>query len=209
MYKFKELTLVILFVVFAGCNSSDNTPSNSNSVSSSSLVDAEPVVKAAAQIDKLTVDVHKNSYDTTTKLLTDVDRMLHSVVAMDENVTNTMIQSMQLANALAQPVKIAKNYQSLFAVTGSYNSTVPAFQIIGFLTKNYFLLSSETPLFLEKKTVKGYFNNAATLTKAWSNAIDAANKSKNLYLSIVEIDGQNIVHKVSSAFLIKSTDFPL
>ena len=204
MYKLKELIFITLLVIFSGCGGSGGS-----STSSSNLVDAEPIVKAVAHMDKLNIDVQKNTYDTTTELLTDVNSMLHSVVDIDDNVTHTMVLNMKLLNALAQPVGITQNYKSLFAIADTYNSTTPAFRIIGTLTKNYFLLSCETPFFIEQKTVKSYFNNSDTLSKAWIKAISTADKSKNLYLSIVEIDEENITHKVSNALLIKSSNFPL
>ena len=201
MYKIKELFLVSLLLILTGCGSSSDTSS-----STSSTVDAEPIKKAVIQIDKLTVDVQKNSFDTTTKLLDDVGSMLHSVAIINESVGNRLDLSMELVNTLAQPLGIVEGYKSLFATTTDYNATSPAFEVTGTLTKNYFLLSSETPFFVEKKTVKGYFTNPATLASTWVSALSVADKSKNLYLSIVEIDGDNLTHKVSNALLIKSVD---
>ncbi len=196
MYKMKELVLIALLGTFAGCGgSSDN----------SHLVDAEPIKKAVIQVDKLTVDVHKNSFDITTKLLNDVGSMLHSVAIINESVGNRLDLSMKLANTLAKPVGITETYKSLFGIAKDYNSTSPAFTV-GTLTNNYFLLSSVTPFFLEKKTVKGYFKDESSLSDVWVKALADANKSKNLYFSIVEIDKNNITHKVSNALLIKSAD---
>lgn len=219
MYKMKELVLIALLGTFAGCggssdnsSSSDNnstattTTTSSSSSSNSSLVDAEPIKKAIIQVDKLTVDVHKNSFDITTKLLNDVGSMLHSVAIINESVGNRLNLSMKLANTLAKPVGITETYKSLFSIKSDYNSSVPAFNITATLTNNYFLLSSETPFFLEKKTVKGYFKDASSLSDVWVKALADANKSKNLYFSIVEIDKNNITHKVSNALLIKSAD---
>ena len=204
MYKIKELLLVSLFVVLTGCGSSNNN--SSSSASSPSLVDAEPIKKVAIQVDKLTIDVHKNSYATTTKLLNDVEKMLHSVDSMNKRVINTIDLSMKLVNTLAKPVGITENYKSLFLFFLDYNSTIPAFNISGTLTKKYFLLSSVSPFFLEKKTRKGYFVDTSSLAAVWGKALETANRSKNLYFSIVEIDTNNTIHKVSNALVIKSVD---
>ena len=203
MYKIKELVLISLLVIFTGCGGSgDNTTSSSTS---SSLVDAEPIKKAVIQVDKLTIDVQKETFDTTTKLLGDVSRMMGSFDKMNGQIIDTIDLSMKLANTLAQPVGITDNYKTFFAIASDYNSTSPAFNVAG-LTKNYFLLSSVTPFFLEKKTVKSYFTNSSSLADAWVKALAVADKSKNLYFSIVEIDTENVTHKVSNALLIKSAD---
>lgn len=215
MYKMKELVLIALLGTFAGCggSSGDSSSSDTNttatttsSSSNSSLVDAESIKKAVIELDKLTLDVHKNSFDITTKLLNADDSMLHSVAIINESVGNRLDLSMKLVDSLAKPFGITEGYKSLFTVASSYSSTLPAFNMTGSLTKNYFLLSSETPFFLEKKTVKGYFKDTSSLSDVWVKALVDANKSKNLYFSIVEIDANNITHKVSNALLIKSAD---
>lgn len=204
MYKLKELALIALFLMLAACSNVDD-----NKASIDGLVEATSIAKAVVNMEKLTIDVQKSNYDTTAKLLGDVVKMLHSVDAMNESVINTIDLSMKLANTLAQPAGITENYKSIFTIENNYTSVLPAFAVKSTLTKNYFLLSSQTPFFLEKKTVKSYFTNSVGLAEVWVKALAVADKSKNLYLSIVEIDGENVTHKVSNAFLIKSADFPL
>jgi len=188
------LSFILLFTA-CGTNSSQNTKVT--------LVDATVVKQAVVNIDNLTVKVHKNTFDVTSKMYSDLNHTLNSYVKMDEAVTNTMDKQMNLLNALAQPFKFADSFKDIFTTNNNYTATTPAFVIKKALTNKYFLVSSDTKFFIKGQTIRTYFTDSTTLANAWKRVINNADKSKDLYLTLVEIDTSNTIHQVATIFVVK------
>ena len=187
----------------APLNQNDSDTNISKDTTSVVPVDAEVVKQAVVTMDNLTVQVHKNTFDVTSKMYSELNRMLVSYVAMDKAVTDTMDEQMKLLNALAQPFKFADSFKDRFTTDENYTATAPAFVIKKALTHKYFLVSSKTKFFIEGQTIRSYFNDATTLTNAWQRVISNADKSKDLYLTLVEIDESNTMHQVATIFIVK------
>jgi len=222
----RTLLLLLLFFSLSACGGSNSkaetkdTPTtqetnastkDSNSETSTqeqvSFVpeNEDEIIKyATVKIDNLVVQVHQNTFANINKMYDNLNRMLHSFDAMNKRVLDTLDLSMKLVNTLAQPVAITSQYTNIFAISNTYTATSPAFVLKSTLKEKYFLVSSVTPFFIERRTIKSYFFDETTLTKSWSNAISSADKEKNLYLSVVEIDKDGVLHKVSNALCIKS-----
>ena len=165
----------------------------------------DAVARAAAKIDNLVIKVHDNSFQTKSKLYTALDSMLLDSTKIKESYTERMVEEMKLLNTLAKPFAIADAYSTYFTLNNNFNATTPAFIIEKALTNSYFLLSSESKFYLQGKTIKTYFKESATLATAWQRAITNADKEKNLYLALVEIDNEGKVTQVTNSLLIKSS----
>lgn len=201
MKIFKNIIFLAFMILLSAC--SDSIPSDTNTTINENLVDASIINNSAMNINDLTVNVHKNSFDITSKMFNDYNKTLVSLDKMNESFVNTLDKSLKLLNALAQPFKVADDYSSIFSVDNNYTAVSPAFVINATLTNKYFLLSSTTKFFLEGKTIKTYFNDPTSLANAWARVISSADVNKDLFLTLVEIDGSNISRQVSNAFIIE------
>jgi len=166
----------------------------------------DTIIEYALNVDNLTIQVHENTFYTTSKMYTELNKTLVAFDKMNESIIDTMDNNMKLVNTLARVFKISDSYSSIFAITSDYTATKPAFIIKQTLTKKYFLVSSESRFFVDSKTIKTYFFDSASLTNAWTRAISTSNKTKNLYLSLLEIDNNGNITKVTNSFLIKSVN---
>lgn len=164
----------------------------------------EAVLSAALKIDNLVVKVHDNTFKTTSNFYTSTNKMLNDFTRMSESVTDRMNTEMNLLTTLAKPFKIDSNYSSIFSVIDDYTATKPAFVISKTLTNNYFLVSSDSKFYLQNKTIKTLFKDTNTLATAWSRAIINADKTKDLYLCLLELDSNGKVTQVTNSFLIKN-----
>jgi len=193
-----SLTSLLLLI---GCQGN-----NTSSTSQTLTVDEneETITRAAANVDDLTIQVHDNTFATTSSMYESVDSMSEDFTRMSESVTERMTQEMKLLNTLAKPFSIDENYSAYFAVDNNYTATTPAFVILQTLPSQYFLVSSPTKFYTDGSTVKTLFNDATTLTNAWSRAITSADKNKDLFLSLLELDANATVKKITNSFLIKS-----
>ena len=206
MNIFKNLIFLVITILMIGCGDGSDTSTTISTIDSTETsisIDAEIIKKTAMNINNLTVQVHENTFETTSKMYADINKTLQSFVKINDSVINTIDKNMQLLNALAKPFEIADSYSTIFSVNNDYTATTPAFVIQNAITKKYFLVSSESKFFIEGKTIKTYFFDATTLSSAWARVISITDKNKDLYLTILEIDTSNVVHKVSNAFIIK------
>jgi len=200
----KSVLLVFLLVFFSACQSSDSESATDSDVDNVSTTNDDTILRAAVNIDNEVVKVHDNTFKTTSDYYTSTGRMLSDFTRMSQSVTDRMSAEMELLNKLAQPFGIASDYTSFFSVNNKYTATTPAFVINKALTNNYFLVSSESKFYLQGKTIKTFFRDPTSLAKAWSRAIINANKTKDLYLCLLEIDSNGKVTQVTNSFLIKS-----
>jgi len=197
-------SFILLFTACGGGNSTSSTQTEkSKKTTAATQIDSQVIKKASMSINNLTVGIHKNTFDVTNKMYTHLNNMLHSYTNVNKVVTDTMDEQMKLLKLLAQPFKIADGFKDRFDVTDNYTATTPAFVIKKQLTSKYFLVSSNTKFFIEGKTIKTYFNDSTTLTNGWKRVIKNADKSKDLYLTLVEIDNSNIMNQVATVFTIK------
>jgi len=163
------------------------------------------ITLAAAKIDNMTVQVNENGMKSTSDMLDSLNSELHSFVDMTESATQTMISAMNYANALSQPFSFADEYKNYFDIDMDYSSVKSAFILKKVeSTKKYLLLSSDSSLFLQGHTLKSYFFDMSSLTVAWTKAISLANKDKNLYFTIHEIDKDGTLHSVCNSFSIEN-----
>jgi len=190
------ILLVGNMVFFCACGGGGDSTSSTTATTNDNTNEVT-ILSSAARIDNLTVGVHKNTFDTTSKYYTNFSKL-------SQAHSDRMDAEMKLLNTLAKPFDVAPAYETYFSKNSNYNATVPAIVINKALTNNYFLVSSSTHFYLEGKTIKTFFKDAAGLSKAWSRAISSADKTKDLYLSLVEVDLNARVTNVTNSLLIKS-----
>jgi hypothetical protein len=195
MKMIKKSILFALVLAFGGCGNNSEDPI---------FVDAEVVKLSAMKINDLTIQTQKNTFETTNKLFNDIDNILASVDKVNQSVMDSLDLNMKLANTLAKPFKISDNYSTIFGVDNNYTSTIPPFVVKQPLVKKYFLLASQSKFFLDRKTIKIYFYDAASLTNGWIRVFNDANKDKDLYLCLSELDDNNTVTKITNSFMIPS-----
>lgn len=201
MHKITIFFLFVIILVLGGCSNND-----SNASTTSTEIDAEVIKISAIKINNLTLKVHENTFNTTTKMYNDINRTLIAFDRMSESILNTMDNGLKLINAYAQPFTIADSYSGIFTLNADYTATSPVFAMNISASGKYFLLSSETQLYNEKKTIKTYFTDGSSLTNAWVRSISMANQSKDLFLSLIEISTDGTSKKITNSFLIKSAD---
>jgi hypothetical protein len=213
----KSILFSLIVFTFSACGggSSDKTTSsstqtvintNEESNETQTVIDTneETILQAALQIDNLDVQVHNNTFATTSKMYTQVGSMLSDYARMNESVTERMNAEMKLLNTLSKAFAIDSAYSSIFGSTSDYTATTPAFVIKQALSKNYFLVSSQSKFYLEGKTVKTLFKDANSLSTAWVRAIQSADITKDLYLSLLELDSNGLTKRVTNSFIVKS-----
>ena len=225
IYKnIKSSILIISLFVFSACEtdksttkviatqkdetSKENTSSSlkkeDNNTENGLKTNDKAVLSAAVKIDNLVVKVHDNTFKTTSNFYTSTNKMLNDFTSMSDSVTDRMNAEMNLLTTLAKPFKIDSNYSSIFSVIDDYTATKPAFVISKTLTNNYFLVSSDSKFYLQNRTIKTLFKDTNTLSTAWSRAIINADKTKDLYLCLLELDSNGKVTQVTNSFLIKN-----
>jgi len=207
---------LLAILIFNGCGGGSSTeqtvdkPNNNNTEpeipeSSENQYDRS-ITLAAAKIDNLTIKVNENGMKSTSDMLNSLNSELDSFVDMTDSITQTMVSAMKYANSLAQPFSFTDEYKNYFDLDMSYTDTKSAFILKISSTKKFILLSSDSSLFLEGHTLKSYFFDTSTLSNAWIKSISLANKNKNLYFTIHEIDENGTVHNVCNKFFIKKLD---
>ncbi len=195
-------TILLLsnIVLFSACGSSDDTPV----AITTTQTDEDTILRAVVKIDDLTINVHTNTFTNTDKYYKVIDSLTSDYAKMSQAHTERMNAEMQLLNTLAQAFDIAPAYTTYFSKNSNYNATTPAIIINKILTNNYFLVSSPSHFYVEGKTIKTYFKDASSLSNAWSRAISNADKTKDLYLSVIGLDSNSKVTNVTNSLVIKS-----
>ena len=191
------ILLIGNIVLFSACGSNNSDTTSVETPPIANSTNEETILNAAVKIDDLNIKVHTTTFDLTNKYYADFTKI-------SQAHADRMNAEMQLLNTLAKPFDIAATYTSYFSKNSDYNATTPAIIINKTLTNNYFLLSSSSHFYTEGQTVKTVFKDAESLSSAWSRAIANADKTKNLYLSLVEIDSDAKVTNVTNSLLIKS-----
>ncbi len=213
----KQIYIFALLSIFtfSGCgggSSTEQTADKSDNNTESTMPNSSEneydraITLSAAKIDNLTIKVHENGMKSTSDMLDSLNSELHSFVDMTDSVTQTMVSAMKYADALAQPFSFTEEYKNYFDIDMGYTALRSAFTLKEPSAKKFILLSSDSSLFLEGHTIKSYFFDTSSLSDAWIKSISLANKDKNLYFTIHEIDENGTVHSVCNSFLIKSVD---
>lgn len=155
-------------------------------------------------VNDLTLKTHTNSFTTTTKLLQDMNATLHSFDKINSDVINTLDLSMKVLNELAKPFAFYDT-NAPFTLIEDFNLSLPAFTITEPLSKDYLLVSSPSRLFPDSDSVKTLFSNAVELTSAWNRAFSSADSSKDLYITILQIEENATLTNLTNGLLIKSS----
>jgi len=206
---------LLSMLTFNGCGGGSSTDQTANELDNniksttpnSSENEYDRVITlSAVKIDNLTIKIHENGMKSISDMLDSLNSELYSFVDMTDSVTQTMVSAMKYADALAQPFSLTEKYKNYFDIDMSYTAVKSAFILKEPSTKKFILLSSDSSLFLEGHTLKSYFFDASSLSNAWTKSISFANKDKNLYFTIHEIDKNGTAHNVCNSFFIKSVD---
>jgi hypothetical protein len=125
---------------------------------------------------------------------------------VNSDILNTADLSMKLITELTKPFTFYNPDASPFSLNTDFHLGLPAFSIKpSALTKKYILVSSPSRLFPEDQSMKTLFSGPITLAKAWDRAISNADSSKNLYVTILEIDTNATLTNLTNGLLVKSS----
>lgn len=155
-------------------------------------------------LNAATLNVLQNTITTTTEIIDDMNKTLHKMDSMNKSVLKTVELSTDMVTVIAKDFAMSPEGQSLFEADTSLPGFIPKKP----LDKNYILVSSPNRFFPETKSIKTLFNNPATLTNALNRALDAADKSKNLYMTIIQVETNATLTNLTNGLLIKSSQLP-
>lgn len=207
-----KIFLIPLAVLLNSCGSSnsDNAKNSDNSTNPpSEVVNSEVVSSTIARdttysLQKLAVDVYEGDKNVTKALMADTRSMAEKVTAMAEDVNKTIELSGNLVKILAKEFTFNSDYSSQFKVNSSYDIDHPCFAISAATNRNFFLVASSARLFPEKKTIKTYFHDSASLLAAWQRSLSHYT-SGNLYMNIYEITTDGTVKRVGNGLTIPAS----
>jgi len=147
---------------------------------------------ASTIVNAATLHVMQNTLTNTTKILGDINNTLQN---MDIQVSTDTLKT------LAAPFVMSREGANIFEV----NSSLPGFSIKQPLTKKYILVSSTSRFFPDTNSIKTLFFNPFSLSSALQRALINADKSKNLYLTILQVETNARVTNLTNGLLIKSS----
>jgi len=190
----KFSTFAILLTLFInGCGSSSQT--ETTPAITSCDTNASAILNAAA------LSVMRNSIETSTKIITDMNATLTKIDAMNERVLQTMELSAATAAKLANDFNMSAEGATLFEV----NNSIPGFAIKVPLSKNYILASSPNRFFPDSQTLKTLFNDPSSLTNALNRALNAADKKSNLYMTILQVETNGTITNLTNGLFISKS----
>ena len=147
------------------------------------------------------IEVSQNTLNLSNKIINDMNVMLEKMDRMNDAIDNTMDISSQTLKKIAEPFNISDEGKNLFTID---NSTSPYITIKKPLTKKYILVSSPNRFFPDTQSVKTLFNDGTTLSNALQKAFDEVDNSKNLYLTILQIESNTTLTNLTNGVLIKN-----
>ncbi len=187
-------SLIVTSLLLISCGSNNSDPSTSKEEAFSCTLENSLALKSS------TVAVSQNSINLSTKIIQDMNRTMDDINRMNEAVYTTMNISAQTLQKLAEPLKVSADGQNLFVIDPSKD---PCIKIKDSLSKKYILVSSPSRFFPYIQSVKTLFKDADTLTSALDKAFDGVDSSKNLYLTILELESDNTFTNLTNGILIK------
>lgn len=190
-------SLIITSLLLVGCGSSNNNSDNSSAKQDKNLSCA---LENSLALKSSIVEVSQNTINLSNKIIKDMNGTLDNINRMNEAIYNTLEISSQTVKKLAEPLSITDNGKKLFTIDASKNPSITLNQV---LTKKYILVSSPNRFFPDTQSVKTLFNDATTLTNALNKAFYGVDSSKNLYLTILEIESDNTFTNLTNGILIK------
>ena len=175
-------------------SSDDNTLVSGEATKFSCDINNSLILKSSA------LGVSQNTLDLSNKILKDMNGMLDNTNKMKEAVYNTMEIASQTVQKIAEPLTVSDEGKKIFTID---TNNEPYISIKQVLTKKYILVSSPSRFFPDTQSVKTLFNNGGTLTSALTKAFNAAGNSKNLYLTILELESDKTLTNLTNGILIK------
>ena len=189
----KFSTFAIFLTLFiTGCGSSNKDETNATKVNNSCATNT------ASTLNRATLTVMHNSLQTSTHIIDDMNLTLSKMDAMNDRVLQTVELSAKTVSKLADDFNMTKEGTKHFKV----DNALPGFVIKGALSKKYILASSASRFFPDTKTLKTLFYDSSSLTIALNRAIDSANKSNNLYMTILQIETNGTITNLTNGLLI-------
>ena len=182
-------------------NSTSQSNPDTNKTTTVTLTPCESNI--IATLDKSAVDVMQNNTDTTTHIvnnmyamLDNMNEMLEDMDTMNQRVLETTELSAKTFATIADSFNISSDGSKLFEVKdGKFSIKTP-------LSKDYILASSANRFFPDSQTLKTLFNDSASLAKAYTRAIETANKSNNLYMTILQVESNGTITNLTNGLLI-------
>ena len=156
---------------------------------------------ASTIVNAATLHVMQNTLTNTTKILGDINNTLQNMDRMNTAVLNTVQVSADTLKILAAPFIISSEGANIFEV----NNSLPGFSIKQPLSKKYILVSSTSRFFPDTNSIKTLFFNPSSLSSALQRALTNADKSKNLYLTILQVETNARITNLTNGLLIKSS----
>ena len=189
----KFSTFAIFLTLFiTGCGSSNKNETNSTKVHSSCATNTVSTLNTTA------LTVMHNSLQTSTHILKDMNQTLVRMDTMNDRVLKTVELSAKTVSKLADDFNMTEEGAKHFKV----GTILPGFVIKGALSKKYILASSASRFFPDAKTLKTLFYDSNSLTIALNRAIDTADKSNNLYMTILQIETNGTITNLTNGLLI-------
>ena len=188
-----SLIITSLLLISCGSNNSDSSTTKEEGFSCA--------LENSLALKSLDVKVSQNSLNLSTKIIRDMNKTLDNINRMNEAVYATMNSSAQTLQKIAEPLELSADAQKLFIIDASKD---PCIKIKDSLTKKYILVSSPSRFFPDTQSVKTLFKDADTLTNALNKAFDGVDSSKNLYLTIIQLEDDNVTFtNLTNGILIK------
>lgn len=150
------------------------------------------------------VKVYEGDSNLSIKLVDNMNLIKDKVETMADKATRTIELSNDLVQLLVKETVINSSYTSTFSTNTAYDLNTPFFAISLASTKHFFLVSSSSRLFVEKSTIKTYFNNSTSLLTAWQRSIENYT-SGHLYFNIYELQDDGTQVRVSNSMFIPET----
>ena len=144
--------------------------------------------------------VSQNTLELSSKILMDMNATLEKINRMNEAIYETMDVSAQTLEKVAKPFSISDEGAKIFTI----NSFTPSYIAIKQpLTKKYILVSSANRFFPDGQSVKTLFSDGTTLSNALQKAFNESDSSKNLYLTILQIESNQTLTNLTNGLLIQ------
>lgn len=144
--------------------------------------------------------VSQNTLELSSKILNDMNATLDKINRMNQAINNTMEISSKTLQIIAKPFFLSDEGAKTFSI----NTLIPPYiSIKQPLTKKYMLVSSTNRFFPDSQSVKTLFSDEITLANAVQKAMRETESSKNLYLTILQIESNQTITNLTNGLLIK------
>lgn len=222
-------SILISMLIFVGCGSektkttpevdetsqdlvSDNSTPDENTNDTKQIQEKDSTqtviceTNPSVNLVKNRVDVEQHTINISNKILNDMNNTLNNFENMNNAVFNTLESATKLITIIADDFEILEDESNNFSVIDNFSYTIPVFIINRPLTKQYILVSSPNRFFPDSNNIKTLFKDTKTLLTAWQRALNEADKTKNLYLTILVLNDDKSITNLTNGLLIKSAD---